>query len=84
MSRCSICSYQRDNWYVSNWRLACYIFCGGGRCSLEVAQRPLRVALAWQHARVAHPSGEIEEYSLHDGTEFEHGTKQLCGGKQCA
>ena len=24
-SECSICSYQCDNWYVSNWRLACHI-----------------------------------------------------------
>ena len=27
---CCICSYQCDNWYVSNWRLACHInFCWG-------------------------------------------------------
>ena len=25
MIKCSICSYQCDNWYVSNWRLACHI-----------------------------------------------------------
>ena len=24
MIKCSICSYQCDNWYVSNWRLACH------------------------------------------------------------
>ena len=23
MIKCSICSYQCDNWYVFNWRLAC-------------------------------------------------------------
>ena len=29
MIKCSICSYQCDNWYVSNWRLACHsIFLG--------------------------------------------------------
>ena len=44
MIKCSICSYQCDNWYVSNWRLACHIYFSLGRCSLELAQRPLRVA----------------------------------------
>ena len=30
MIKCSICSYQCDNWYVSNWRLDCHIyFCWG-------------------------------------------------------
>ena len=33
MIKCSICSYQCDNWYVSNWRLACHlIFNRGGSC----------------------------------------------------
>ena len=46
MIKCSICSYQCDNWYVSNWRLACHINFSLGRRSLELAQRPSRVALA--------------------------------------
>ena len=25
MIKCSICSYQCDNWYASNWRLACHL-----------------------------------------------------------
>ncbi len=57
MIKCSICSYQCDNWYVSNWRLACHINFCLGRCSLELAQRPLRVALAWHLARRSTPLG---------------------------
>ena len=36
MIKCSICSYQRDSWYVSNWRLACHntVWQGGLRYSL--------------------------------------------------
>ena len=38
MIKCSICSCQCDNWYVSNWRLACHInFCWG---SVFLAQVP--------------------------------------------
>jgi len=33
MIKCSICSYQCDNWYVSNWRLACHIYFSVGRVS---------------------------------------------------
>ena len=57
MIKCSICSYQCDNWYVSNWRLACHINFCLGRCSLELAQRPLCVALAWHFARRSTPFG---------------------------
>ena len=57
MIKCSICSYQCDNWYVSNWRLACHINFCLGRCPLELAQRPLRVALAWHFARRSTPFG---------------------------
>ena len=32
MIKCSICSYQCDNWYVSNWRLACHIIFARGGC----------------------------------------------------
>ena len=57
MIKCSICSYQCDNWYVSNWRLACHIYFSMGRRSLELAQRPLRVALALHIARRGTPFG---------------------------
>ena len=32
MIKCIICSYQCDNWYVSNWRLACCIMLARGGC----------------------------------------------------
>ena len=32
MIKCSICSYQCDNWYVSNWRLACHLIFQRGGC----------------------------------------------------
>jgi hypothetical protein len=57
MIKCSICSYQCDNWYVSNWRLACHINCSLGRCPLELAQGPSRVALAWHNAGSSTPFG---------------------------
>lgn len=57
MIKCSICSYQCDNWYVSNWRLACHINFSLGRCPLELAQGPSRVALAWHIAGSSTPFG---------------------------
>jgi len=57
MIKCSICSYQCDNWYVSNWRLACHINFSLGRCPLELAQGPSRVALAWHKAGGSTPFG---------------------------
>ena len=57
MIKCSICSYQCDNWYVSNWRLACHINFYLGRCPLELAQGPSRVALAWRKAGGCTPFG---------------------------
>ena len=55
MIKCSICSYQCDNWYVSNWRLACHIYFSLGRCSLELAQGPSGFALASHPARSSTP-----------------------------
>ena len=57
MIKCSICSYQCDNWYVSNWRLACHINFSLGRCPLELAQRPSSVALALHLAGSSTPLG---------------------------
>ena len=57
MIKCSICSYQCDNWYVSNWRLACHIYFCLGKCSLELARRPSHVVLAWHFAGGSIPFG---------------------------
>ena len=72
MIKCSICSYQCDNWYVSNWRLACHINFWLGRCPLELAQWPSRVALAWHLARRSTPFGVTKT----------HWTVILSGGNQ--
>ena len=57
MIKCSICSYQCDNWYVSNWRLACHIYFCLGKCALELARRPSHVALALHTAGSSIPFG---------------------------
>ena len=57
MIKCSICSYQCDNWYVSNWRLACHIYFSMGRSPLELAQGLSRVALALHIAGRSTPFG---------------------------
>ena len=57
INKCSICSYQCDNWYVSNLRLACHINYCWGECPLELAQRLLSVALAWHKAGRSTPFG---------------------------
>ena len=62
MIKCSICSYQCDNWYVSNWRLACHINFYMGRCPLELAQGLSRVALAWHKAGGCTPFGVTNKY----------------------
>ena len=55
MIKCSICSYQCDNWYASNWRLACHVhFWAGSDASgtplARIAERRHCISLA-----VAHP-----------------------------
>ena len=57
MIKCSICSYQCDNWYVSNWRLACHMNVSLGSCCPELAQALSSVALAWHKARGSTPFG---------------------------
>ena len=57
MIKCSICSYQCDNWYVSNWRLACHMNVSLGSCCPELAQALSSVALAWHRARGSTPFG---------------------------
>ena len=60
MIKCSICSYQCDNWYVSNWRLACHMNVSLGSCCPELAQALSSVALAWHRARGSTPFGVTE------------------------
>ena len=36
MMKCSICSYQCDNCYVSNWRLACHVIFFSGYVFLSL------------------------------------------------
>ena len=55
MIKCSICSYQCDNWYISNWGFACHAYFSLGRGSLELAQTLLRVALAWHNVGSSTP-----------------------------
>ena len=57
MIKCSICSYQCDNWYVFNRRLACHInfFRGAWFNSLLLASS--RVTLAWHKAKRGTPFG---------------------------
>ena len=57
MIKCSICSYQCDNWYVSNWRFACHMNVSAGSCCPELAQAHSSVALAWHDARGSTPFG---------------------------
>ncbi len=57
MIKCSICSYQCDNWYVSNWRLDCHIYFCLGRCFLELAQGPSRVAPELHFSGCSSPFG---------------------------
>ena len=75
MIKCSICSYQCDNWYVSNWRLACHIYFSLGKCALELAQGPSRVALAWHIAGGSSPFGVTNARLL---SAFWHNASWLC------
>ena len=68
MIKCSICSYQCDNWYVSNWRLACHINFSWGSvfssllrslqvlhqaCTLPGGSTPFGVTSHWIHGTIA-------------------------------
>ena len=57
MIKCSICSYQCDNWYASNWRLSCHIYFCRGSVSMSLL-RSLHV-LCWHCTKpvAAHPTG---------------------------
>jgi len=60
MIKCSICSYQCDNWYVSNWKLACHINFFWGGVLLSLLKGPSSVALAWHKAGSSAPFGVTE------------------------
>ena len=51
MIKCSICSYQCDNWYSSNRKIACHANFSVGRLFLELARGHLTcrpsIALSW-------------------------------------
>ena len=55
MIKCSICSYQCDNWYISNWRLTCHNNVLNGIVSAGLAQTTLSVALALYFAGCSTP-----------------------------
>ena len=70
MIKCSICSYQCDNWYVSNWRLACHIIFdrGGGRLGLPSAPQmlPWHGTLLWAtHPQTGNDARESRTQHLH-------------------
>ena len=74
MIKCSICSYQCDSWYVSNWGLACHNYFSGGRVCYELALALLSVALAWHFARCSTPFGWTSNPTL--PTELEEWDKE--------
>ena len=51
-------AHQCDNWYVSNWGRSCHSELYLERCSLELAQRSSRAALASHNAAAAKPQGQ--------------------------
>ena len=67
MIKCSICSYQCDIWYASNWKLACHINFSWGGVPLSLLKGPSSVALAWHKAGSSTPFGvtNLHEASQH-------------------
>ena len=57
MIKCSICSYQCDNWYAFNRKLACHINFSWGVSPVSLLAAGSRVALAWHFARCGAPFG---------------------------
>ena len=54
MIKCSICSYQCDNWYVSNWRLACHIYFSMGAVSSRACSEALMCCTGLAHCQAQH------------------------------
>jgi hypothetical protein len=63
MIKCSICSYQCDNWYTLNWEFACHAYFSLGGVCLELAQTLSRVALASTSLGAAHPKAWVNTSS---------------------
>ena len=59
MIKCSICSYQCDNWYAFNRKLACHINFSWEVSLVSLLAVILHVALAWHFARCGVPFGVI-------------------------
>ena len=57
MIKCSICSYQCDNWYFPNREIACHINFSWGGGFVSLLASPSRVALAWHFVRRGAPFG---------------------------
>ena len=57
MIKCSICSYQCDNWYASNWRLACHIIFAWGGCQLGLPSAPQMLPWHGTLLWATHPHG---------------------------
>ena len=57
MIKCSICSYQCDNWYVSNWRLDCHIYFCWGSIFLSLLKGLHVLCQNCTSLVAAHPSG---------------------------
>ena len=70
MIKCSICSYQCDNWYISNWRFDCHINFYQGRFTSELAQVASCVAPVPHTTGCSTPFGE---------TSFATGSCQIAG-----
>ena len=78
MIKCSICSYRCDNWYVSNWRLACYINFLMRRCLPELAWGPSCVAVTWHWASGSTPYGATAGNSRPDGWNDRNSCHHTC------
>ena len=57
MIKCSIRSYQCDNWYVSNWRLDCHIYFWWGGAFLSLLRSPHVLHQNSTYLVAAHPLG---------------------------
>ena len=61
MIKCSICSYQCDNWYVSNWRLACHIIFDRGGCLPGLPGAPQMLPWHGTLLWATHPHGVTQK-----------------------
>ena len=69
MIKCSICSYQCDNWYVSNWRLAChnnfcFWLCGCCFCLGWFLKAVFTISSSWPTMSCTSPALQEKKNSL--------------------